>query len=655
MKNLVNRNLRLKTFFASLCVTAALTVHAGSVDNAFRTFAETKKGTVAFLGGSITEMGTIGKADGYRPLLIADLERRFPETVFRFTSAGIGSTCSDTGAFRFQADVLDKGVPDLLFVEYAVNDDQDGHKTFDETVRALEGIVRRAWTANPKMDIVFSLMANREMLELVRRGETPVPFAAHRAVAARYGIPVADVCGALAESEARGGFGWKEYGDCHPTPAGCAFAFGVQKRILDASCGAARGEPAPCPAHVLGTPLDASNYGGARWLDFGFAHCDDGWHKGILSTNVFGSSSFRPRFYREPILWSTNVGAVCTVDFTGTTLAAFLTSGPDAGNLDVSVDGGAYVTIDLWSRHSDWFHYPFTKVLADKLATGRHVARLRVSKEANAVSKGHAVRILHLGVSSPDPRSDDLAFESRIAFADIDLYSYNNLKAVKEPIRGIVIDHHGLGCNIFGSPKDFEKMTAEDAAHGIVWIHPHYGPWAWMNDHAVRLTDRLVDLVLAQHDLPKDLPVCSSGGSMGGQGAYVYARYSRHNVRRVVVNCGVADLAYHYTERPDLPRTITAAFADAPDFEAELKARSPLALARAGQMPRIDYVIFHSTNDNAVSIGRHAEPMVAALKAAGNKVEYHVSEGTGHTELRPELVKRYYAAIREAFGERDDK
>lgn len=252
-------------------------------------------------------------------------------------------------------------------------------------------------------------------------------------------------------------------------------------------------------------------------------------------------------------------------------------------------------------------------------------------------------------------RPEGRTFESRIAFADIDLFSHNNLKAVKEPIRGIVIDHHGLGCNIFGSPKDFERMTAEDAAHGIVWIHPHYGPWAWMNDHAVRLTDRLVDLVLAQHGLPKDLPVCSSGGSMGGQGAYVYARYSRHNVRRVVVNCGVADLAYHYTERPDLPRTITAAFADAPDFEAELKARSPLALARAGQMPRADYVIFHATKDNAVSIDRHAKPMVAALEASGNKVEYRVSEGTGHTELTPELVKRYYAAIRETFGEWDGR
>lgn len=246
-------------------------------------------------------------------------------------------------------------------------------------------------------------------------------------------------------------------------------------------------------------------------------------------------------------------------------------------------------------------------------------------------------------------------FESRIAFADIDLFSHNNLKAVKLPIRGIVIDHHGLGCAVFGAPKDFEKMTAGDAARGIVWIHPHYGPWAWMNDHAVRLTDRLVDLVLAQYGLPKDLPVCSSGGSMGGQGAYVYARYSRHNIRRVVVNCGVADLAYHYTERPDLPRTITAAFADAPDFEAELKARSPLALARSGQMPKADYVVFHSAKDNAVSIDRHAKPMVAALQAAGNKVEYHVSEGTGHTQLVPELVKRYYAAIRETFGERDDK
>lgn len=242
-------------------------------------------------------------------------------------------------------------------------------------------------------------------------------------------------------------------------------------------------------------------------------------------------------------------------------------------------------------------------------------------------------------------------FTAKIDWDNLDSFSFSNLKHVRTPVKGIVVDHHGLGCAVFGksAAKGFEEMTAEDGARGIVWIHPHYNPWAWMNDGAVKLTDRLIEVVLGHYGLPANTPVCSSGGSMGGLGALVFARYSRHNVRRVVSNCGVTDLVYHYSERPDTARTIVAAFADAPDFDAAVKAHSPLHLALAGKMPNIDYVLFHSDKDTGVNKERHGDKLAAALKASVRSVEYNVSVGTGHTELKPELVKRYYDSIRETF------
>ena len=72
-------------------------------------FEQNKRGHVAFIGGSITEM------DGYRPMVCKMLKKRFPDTEFNFTAAGISSTCSDTGAFRMQRDVLSKGPLDMLF------------------------------------------------------------------------------------------------------------------------------------------------------------------------------------------------------------------------------------------------------------------------------------------------------------------------------------------------------------------------------------------------------------------------------------------------------------------------------------------------------------------------------------------------------------
>src|SRR6185312_10434682 len=91
----------------------------GSLTNSRLYFEKKKVGHVVFLGGSITEM------NGYRPLVCDYLRKRFPQTKFTFTNAGIASTCSTTGAFRLASDVLDKGPVDLLFVEFAVNDDQD--------------------------------------------------------------------------------------------------------------------------------------------------------------------------------------------------------------------------------------------------------------------------------------------------------------------------------------------------------------------------------------------------------------------------------------------------------------------------------------------------------------------------------------------------
>ena len=78
----------------------------GSFENARIQFERQKQGHVAFIGGSITEM------NGYRPMVCDILKRRFPQTRFTFTDAGVSSTCSTTGAFRLRTDVLDKGPVD---------------------------------------------------------------------------------------------------------------------------------------------------------------------------------------------------------------------------------------------------------------------------------------------------------------------------------------------------------------------------------------------------------------------------------------------------------------------------------------------------------------------------------------------------------------
>ena len=106
------------------------------------------------------------------------LTNRFPTVDLAFTRAGLSSTCSTAGAFRFTDDVLARGVPDVLFVEFAVNDQVNPDHPYEVCLRGMEGIVRQARRANPKMDIVMVLFMTADMLEAVRAENLPVPYAA---------------------------------------------------------------------------------------------------------------------------------------------------------------------------------------------------------------------------------------------------------------------------------------------------------------------------------------------------------------------------------------------------------------------------------------------------------------------------------------------
>src|SRR5580698_5367485 len=70
---------------------------------------------VGYLGGSITA------APGWRVKSLKWLQEQYPAAKLSEINAAIGGTGSDLGVFRAQHDVL-QFKPDLLFVEFAVND-----------------------------------------------------------------------------------------------------------------------------------------------------------------------------------------------------------------------------------------------------------------------------------------------------------------------------------------------------------------------------------------------------------------------------------------------------------------------------------------------------------------------------------------------------
>ncbi|MEC9094264.1 MAG: SGNH/GDSL hydrolase family protein, partial [Planctomycetota bacterium] len=71
----------------------------------------------------------------------------------------------------------------------------------------------------------------------------------------------------------------------------------------------------------------------------------------------------------------------------------------DCGQVEVSLDGGIWKTVELYHRFSRGLHYPRTVMLFTDLEAGDHQLRMRVSENRHPQSKGHAIRVLRLGVN----------------------------------------------------------------------------------------------------------------------------------------------------------------------------------------------------------------------------------------------------------------
>lgn len=390
--------LRLDEFLTSLEWIAPLpatpAVHSehvrvrGSLKNSLHRFRNDKRGHVAFVGGSITEM------NGYRPIVEQRLRELFPDTEFTFTAAGIASTCSTTGAFRLHRDVLQHGPVDLLLVEFAVNDDQDAQYSAEDCLRGMEGILVQARRHNPAADIVMVHFVNPEMLDQIQRGIEPVSSGQHERLARHYQIPSVYLSRELADRIQAGSMTWEDYGGTHPGPAGNALAAGLVTDLLQSGWSMAsfsHAEPVP---HVM--PADVLCAG--AWLNpeilpDSALQPQSGWQFDVPDwTNLPGSK--RDRFVHQKLWYAAEPGATVVLKFAGNAVGAWVLAGPDAGQLEIRIDDGAWHTVELYHRFSRGLHYPRTVMLAKDLPAGRHTAEVRVGADHHPDSSGNAARVL---------------------------------------------------------------------------------------------------------------------------------------------------------------------------------------------------------------------------------------------------------------------
>ncbi|TNE56064.1 MAG: T9SS type A sorting domain-containing protein [Bacteroidetes bacterium] len=135
---------------------------------------------VAYFGGSITH------ADFWRPPIIEWMRSHYGNNVID-TNVSIGGSNSKHGVFRIDEDILSGNQYDLIFVEFAVND-QSFAKS-EDVERSFEGLVRKIWQHNSGTDICFVYTVRELHLYDIRFGKMNLTASKQDSIASHYGIP----------------------------------------------------------------------------------------------------------------------------------------------------------------------------------------------------------------------------------------------------------------------------------------------------------------------------------------------------------------------------------------------------------------------------------------------------------------------------------
>jgi hypothetical protein len=225
-----------------------------------RVFARAESGlpiTMAFIGGSITQ------GAGARPIATNCYAYRawkqaqaLLATPVQFVKAGIGGTPSELGMIRFGRDILRKDEPDIVVIEFAVNDNDD-----ETQGRCYESLVRQALSlpGEPAVLLLFSVFCDDWNLQ-----ERLAPIGAY------YGLPMISVKDAVVPqfscTPEQGGVIAKRqffYDAFHPTNEGHR----VMADCLTEMLKAAKEAPADSAAAMPEQSLTGRTFEGIQLID----------------------------------------------------------------------------------------------------------------------------------------------------------------------------------------------------------------------------------------------------------------------------------------------------------------------------------------------------------------------------------------------------
>lgn len=313
--------------------------------------------TVAYLGGSITEGYLVNSKQNYAYKTTAWLKKTFGNDSIKHVNAGLSGTSSTIGLLRVQKDVLDEA-PDLVFIEFAVNDAND--TTSKMMYESLVARVINSETA-PAVVLIFTVLENGYTCEEHMS-----------AVGEAYNLPMISVNAALAPELAAGTLAWSDYAqdEAHPTNQGHTYISEfIQYMFADIM--------------TKQTIDDAMDYTACKKLGDAYSGMNFYNNKNLYipDTGGFIEANSNIENFQSNWLWNKEAGESLKFTMTGKNLVLLYKEANSAnmGAVEVYIDGDLKAKVNANSP-SGWNNPQVALVLND-VTEAEHTVEIRVTED----------------------------------------------------------------------------------------------------------------------------------------------------------------------------------------------------------------------------------------------------------------------------------
>lgn len=340
--------------------------------------------TIGFIGGSITDPR--GKNRWPEPV-IAWFVKNFPNVRITVENAAIGATGSDLAALRVEKDLLCRNC-DLIFIEYAVNDnEQPAEKRF----RTREGLIRKVLSYKKKSDVVFVYTYSSPMYEDMMNDSVPESVKDFEILARHYDIGSVWMGLYALNAVREGQIRWEEWvpDGLHPDTRG-SYCYGesVRKFLSDELLNK-NIDDIPDTSYVMPAPYNKNNWENTYLLPFSDVKLDGPW-------TIRRCSTFQ---WIDKVLDTSAIGAKLSFTFEGRGLALGFDFGKLSADFKYRVDGGKWIDSDWdrpdWIGDDGWYRL---LVVSDELKNDKHSFELEVTHQLKDKHMGTIMRLALIGI-----------------------------------------------------------------------------------------------------------------------------------------------------------------------------------------------------------------------------------------------------------------